>query len=344
MAEVPVFFELSWSILCTICFANVFLGALVCGITSWTLLAAVPMISSGAGAIANGLCYYVYYEKRAKITTVVLSVFGDVCWLVQEAGLLFYSYIILSRVLGGLRWRVFASIFWTGIAGIIIIRVVIIVFRVRSIFADNDNLLPAINQIHIAYFGLMAILECLSAYFLVVIFTSAKASSAEITHSGGLFQYLARSTEMRVALLALQGTLRAIIHSFTSVDQKAVNIVTQFDRFLYTLFCLYSMVLYIDLLSSKLKSGITQDYPSSRDIYAHHNTQPTAFTSTQRDDFAQNGTEHVVGVNAGKSKTRTDSTDLIIKDGSSLRDGSINLEDMDHKCNVIKKTVEFRVV
>ncbi|KAK2681998.1 hypothetical protein RAB80_003791 [Fusarium oxysporum f. sp. vasinfectum] len=327
MAEVPVFFELSWSILCTICFANVFLGALVCGITSWTLLAAVPMISSGAGAIANGLCYYVYYEKRAKITTVVLSVFGDVCWLVQEAGLLFYSYIILSRVLGGLRWRVFASIFWTGIAGIIIIRVVIIVFRVRSIFADNDNLLPAINQIHIAYFGLMAILECLSAYFLVVIFTSAKASSAEITHSGGLFQYLARSTEMRVALLALQGTLRAIIHSFTSVDQKAVNIVT-----------------HIDLLSSKLKSGITQDYPSSRDIYAHHNTQPTAFTSTQRDDFAQNGTEHVVGVNAGKSKTRTDSTDLIIKDGSSLRDGSINLEDMDHKCNVIKKTVEFRVV
>ncbi|EXK26501.1 hypothetical protein FOXG_22280 [Fusarium oxysporum f. sp. lycopersici 4287] len=344
MAEVPVFFELSWSILCTICFANVFLGALVCGITSWTLLAAVPMISSGAGAIANGLCYYVYYEKRAKITTVVLSVFGDVCWLVQEAGLLFYSYIILSRVLSGLRWRVFASLFWTGIVGIIVIRVVIIVFRVRSIFADNDNLLPAINQIHIAYFGLMAILECLGAYFLVVIFTSAKASSAEITHSGGLFQYLARSTEMRVALLALQGTLRAIIHSFTSVDQKAVNIVTQFDRFLYTLFCLYSMVLYIDLLSSKLKSGITQDYPSSRDPYAHHNTQPTAFTSTRRDDFAQNGTEHVVGVNAGKSKTRNDSTDLIIKGGSSLRDGSINLEDMDHKCNVIKKTVEFRVV
>jgi hypothetical protein len=53
----------------------------------------------------------------------------------QEAGLLFYSYIILKRILRGLRWRVFASLFWTGIAGIIMVRIVIIVFRVRSILA-----------------------------------------------------------------------------------------------------------------------------------------------------------------------------------------------------------------
>ncbi|KAK2666710.1 hypothetical protein RAB80_017827 [Fusarium oxysporum f. sp. vasinfectum] len=63
-APVPLFFELSWSILCTICMGNVLLGCLVCGITNWTLLAAVPMFSSAAGAIANGLCYYVYYEKH----------------------------------------------------------------------------------------------------------------------------------------------------------------------------------------------------------------------------------------------------------------------------------------
>jgi hypothetical protein len=78
MAEIPVFFELSWSILCTICIRNVFLGCLVCGITNWTLLAAVPMLSSAAGAIANRLCYYVYYEKHLPKSTTVVSVFSDI--------------------------------------------------------------------------------------------------------------------------------------------------------------------------------------------------------------------------------------------------------------------------
>ncbi|KAF4442814.1 hypothetical protein F53441_11642 [Fusarium austroafricanum] len=345
-APVPVFFELSWSILFTICMGNVLLGCLVCGITNWTLLAAVPMISSAAGAIANGLCYYVYYEKNPAMPTAIASVFADTFWLVQEAGLLFYSYIILKRVLRGMRWRVFMSLFWSGIVGIIAVRIVIITFRVKSILAGNNDLLMTINHIHIAYFGLIASLECLSAYFLMVIFTSAKASSAEIARSGGLFQYLARSTEMRVALLALQGTLRAVTHSFKTAGQTAENIATQLDRFFYAVFCLYSMVLYIDLLSSKLKfSNGSQDYPSSRDRYVHGNSQPSRFTSTQKDEFGQTRTENVVGVDGGirTHKTRNDSTDHII-DGGSQGGESINLEDMDLKGNVIKKTVEFRVV
>ncbi|KAF4959256.1 hypothetical protein FSARC_10772 [Fusarium sarcochroum] len=344
MAEVPVFFELSWSILCTICIGNVFLGCLVCGITSWTLLAAVPMLSSAAGAIANGLCYYVYYKKNAPMSTAIASVFSDVFWLLQEAGLLFYSYIILKRVLRGLRWTVFSSLFWTGIAGVVIVRIVIIVFRVRSILAGNNDLLMTINHIHIAYFGLIALLECLSAYFLMVLFTSAKASSAEIARSGGLFQYLSRSTEARVALLALQGTLRAITHSFKTAGQTAENIATQLDRFFYAVFCLYSMVLYIDLLSSKLKFNGTQDYPSSRDRYIHQHSQPGRFTSTQKDDFVPNRAEHVVGVDGGTGKSRNDSTDRIIEGSASQTDASIDLEDLDLKGNVIKKTVEFRVV
>ncbi|KAL7756778.1 hypothetical protein ACKLNR_013771 [Fusarium oxysporum f. sp. zingiberi] len=345
-AAVPVFFELSWSILMTICMGNVLLGCLVCGITNWTLLAAVPMLSSAAGAVANGLCYYVYYQKHPAIMLAIASVFADIFWLLQEAGLLFYSYIILKRVLRGTRWRVFMSLFWSGIAGICVVRVVIITFRVRSILAGNEDLLATINHIHIAYFGLIASLECLSAYFLIVLFTSAKTSSAEIARNGGLFQYLARSTEMRVALLALQGTLRAVTHSFKTAGQTAENIATQLDRFFYAVFCLYSMVLYIDLLSSKLKFNGTQDYPSSRDRYVHQSSQPGRFTSTQKDDFAQNRTEHVVGVDGGTRthKTRNDSTDHIIEGGSSQGDGSINLEDMDLKGNVIKKTVEFRVV
>ncbi|KAH7190469.1 hypothetical protein RAB80_018030 [Fusarium oxysporum f. sp. vasinfectum] len=344
MAAVPVFFELSWSILCTICIGNVLLGCLVCGITNWTLLAAVPMFSSAAGAIANGLCYYVYYEKHPPMYTAIASVFADIFWLLQEVGLLFYSYIILKRILRGLRWRVFASLFWTGIAGIIMVRIVIIVFRVCSILAGNNDLLTIINHIHIAYFGLIASLECLSAYFLMVLFTSAKASSAEIARNGGLFQYLARSTEMRVALLALQGVLRAVTHSFKTAGQTAENIATQLDRFFYAVFCLYSMVLYIDLLSSKLKFSGARDYPSSRDRYPHQGSQPGRFTSTQKDNFGQFRSEHVVGVNGGKSKTRNDSTDHIIECGSSQGDSSIKMDDMDLKGNVIKKTVEFRVV
>jgi hypothetical protein len=101
----------------------------------------------------------------------------------------------------------------------------------------------------------------------------------------------------------------------------------------------------IDLLSSKLKFNGTHDYPSSRDRYVHQGSQPGRFTSTQKDDFAQNRTEHVVGVDGGTRtrKTHNDSTDHIIEGGSS-QGGSINLEDMDLKGNVIKKTVEFRVV
>ncbi|WXC59690.1 hypothetical protein SNK03_005550 [Fusarium graminearum] len=335
-APVPVFFELSWSILSTICMGNVLLGCLVCGITNWTLLAAVPMFSSAAGAIANGLCYVVYYQKHPPMVTAIASVFADIFWLLQEAGLLFYSYIILKRVLRGLRWRVFASLFWSGIAGIVMVRIVIITFRVRSILAENNDLLMTINHIHIGYFGLIALLECLSAYFLMVLFTSAKASSAEIARSGGLFQYLARSTEMRVALLALQGVLRAVTHSFKTAGQTAENIATQLDRFFYAVFCLYSMVLYIDLLSSKLKfSAGSQDYPSSRDRYHQNSRHQSHFPSSQRDEFGQTKSRHTVVINGGKNKTRSDSTDQIIECNSSTGDASIKLDDMDIKGIVV---------
>ncbi|CAG1992406.1 unnamed protein product [Fusarium graminearum] len=245
---------------------------------------------------------------------------------------------LMLRVLRGLRWRVFASLFWSGIAGIVMVRIVIITFRVRSILAENNDLLMTINHIHIGYFGLIALLECLSAYFLMVLFTSAKASSAEIARSGGLFQYLARSTEMRVALLALQGVLRAVTHSFKTAGQTAENIATQLDRFFYAVFCLYSMVLYIDLLSSKLKfSAGSQDYPSSRDRYHQNSRHQSHFPSSQRDEFGQTKSRHTVVINGGKNKTRSDSTDQIIECNSSTGDASIKLDDMDIKGIVIKQ-------
>lgn len=161
----------------------------------------------------------------------------------QETGLLFYSYIILKRVLRGVRWRVFATCFWAGITGILVTRVVISVFRVRSIMNHDEALQHIVNYLHIAYFGLLAILECIGAYFLITVFTSARASSVQIALNVGFFRYLSRSTEGRVAILALQGIFRAITHSIKTPGQSAENLASQLDRFAYALFCLFPVVL-----------------------------------------------------------------------------------------------------
>lgn len=78
------YFEVCWSIFSTICLVNVVFGVLVCEITTFTVLAAVPIFSSAAGAIANGLCYYVYYLKNPVINEVVAAVFSDFFWLVRN--------------------------------------------------------------------------------------------------------------------------------------------------------------------------------------------------------------------------------------------------------------------
>lgn len=54
--------------------------------------------------------------------------------------------------------------------------------------------------------------------------------------------------------------------------------------------------------------------------------------------------ENVVELHGGKSKTHNDSQERIFEAGSAQSGQSIDLEDMDMKGNVIKKTVEFRVV
>ena len=77
------YFEVCWSIFSTICLVNVFFGILVCEITTFTVLAAVPIFSSATGAIANGLCYYVYYNDHPLVNEVVAAVFADFFWLVR---------------------------------------------------------------------------------------------------------------------------------------------------------------------------------------------------------------------------------------------------------------------
>ncbi|KAF4464297.1 hypothetical protein FALBO_8866 [Fusarium albosuccineum] len=239
----PPFFELSWSILSTVCIGNVLFGFLVCGITRFTPLAFVPIISSAAGAIANGLAYYTNYGDHPTVATAVTSVLGDILWPIQEVGLLVYSYIILRQLLTGTRWKVFNGLFWGIVSSIVMIRVVIIVFRVQYILYGDPTHRITVNYVHIGYFGFIAILECISAYFLVTTLIAVERTSLQAALRVGLFRYLARSTEMRVALLALQGVFRTVTHSIKNPGQQVSNISSQLDRFAYAILCLFPVVL-----------------------------------------------------------------------------------------------------
>lgn len=155
---------------------------------------------------------------------------------------MFYSYLILRRVLRGTRRKVFTIIFWLIILGVFATRVVIAVFRIESILSDAYSIQVTINYLHISYFSLMAILECISAYYLLDVFRTAKRTSMEMAVKVGIFRYLTRSTEFRVAILAVQGIFRTFTHSFQTPGQKAENLASQLDRFAYTLFCLFPII------------------------------------------------------------------------------------------------------
>ncbi|KAK2001693.1 hypothetical protein LX36DRAFT_328268 [Colletotrichum falcatum] len=242
----PVYFELSWSILSTIGAANVLFGLLVVGITSFSQITLVPIVSSAAGSVANGLCFYAYYDGEYSLTNkATASAFGDVFWMVQEVGLSFYSYILLRKILKGRIWRVFNAIFWAAVLAIVAIRVLIAVSRVRYILKDDTNIQDTVNNLHICYFVLIASLECLSAFFLLKMFVEIKSTSARAASRAGFFKYLMRSTEVRLATLAVLGTMRAATYSFQMAAQSATNAASQLDRLAYTLECLFpSVMLY----------------------------------------------------------------------------------------------------
>ncbi|KAF7555779.1 hypothetical protein G7Z17_g1915 [Cylindrodendrum hubeiense] len=342
MSTTTVYFELSWSILSTIGIGNVFFGFLVCSITSFSQISAVPVITSIAGSIANGLCYYAFYADGTPLKgQAVASAFADLLWLIQEAGLSFYSYVILSRVLRNRRWQIFAALFWTIIVVIAALRIMIAVTRVRSILDGGDSFQKLINNLHIGYFVSIAVIECVSAYFLITVFASAKTTSLKAAIKTGLFRYLMRSSEIRLALLAVLGVMRAVTYSFQTSAQSATNIASQVDRFAYTMECLFPFVMYIDMLASRL---VFTDQAYASSSRSHRN--PRQFTSNNNGGLhysvAQN--EQVIEVQGGGSKIqRTSSQERIIEAGTSQRTPSeIELDEIDKRTG-INKTVNFEV-
>ncbi|KAJ4256264.1 hypothetical protein NW762_009344 [Fusarium torreyae] len=342
-----VYYELSWSILSTIGIANVLFGLMVAGITSFGPVSIVPIVTSAAGAIANGLCYYAFYaEGHSAHSQAIASVFSDILWLVQEAGLSFYSYIILSRVLRGRQWVIFASGYWFMIISVSAIRIVIAAVRARRIILGLDDDQKLINHLHMGYFILIALLECLSSFFLLRVFGSAKSTSLSAAIKAGLFRYLMRSTEVRLALLAVLGVMRAITYSFQNAQQSATNLASQIDRFAYAMECMFPVMMIIDILASKVVFH-NQVYGSSTHSRHHPGGYPRRQFASAGGDIVlttQQG-ENIVEVRGGgPTGDRASSQERIISRRDHRTPSSdIDLDEMDSKQIGISKTVAFEV-
>lgn len=298
MAAVPVYFELSWSILSTIGLMTCCLGVGVAGIVGFSLLSAVPIIVSAACAIANGLCYYAFYSDYSVTHKVAAGAFADLAWLVQEAGLNFYSFLILRKLLRHNQRIVFFGLYGTIMGGIVGVRFTILIHRVWNIQSGNDKFQDLINHLHVAYFILIALAEILSAYFLLRTFAVAQRSSMHTLQSNQtLFKRLTHSTELRLALLAPIGITRSITYSFQVSAQSATNVATQMDRFAYSLECMFPIILIVDLLASKLflhssRVMITNDGHHVQTARTRIMVTATGGKGLENDEFSLRSPEH----------------------------------------------------
>ncbi|ETS80650.1 hypothetical protein PFICI_08179 [Pestalotiopsis fici W106-1] len=248
-----LYFEQSWAILSTVGLVNVLYGLVVISITKLSIVVLIPIIVSAAGAVANGLCYYAFYSDHPLTNTLVASGFADIFWLIQEVGVSFYSYAILIKLLKSRSRMVFCILFWTVVSAIITVRLVILVGRIKIIQDPDTKYQQSVNYLHVGYFSLIAVLECLSAFFLLRKFASAQRASIDTLLNTSLLQHLMRSTETRVASLALLGISRAITYAFCPSLPQALTTAGQVDRFIYTLECMFPLMMYIDILACKIK-------------------------------------------------------------------------------------------
>jgi hypothetical protein len=136
---------------------------------------------------------------------------------------------------------------------ITVFRFAICVSRIQDILENSNSRVDFIDHMHIGYFTSIALVEILSSYFLLRKFFSAQSGSAQVNSRLGLFKYLTRSTEIRLAALTLIGITRAITYSFQTTAQSATATSGQVDRFVTTLECLFPIVmLYVSPLPSTL--------------------------------------------------------------------------------------------
>ncbi|KAL4868000.1 hypothetical protein BDV12DRAFT_170452 [Aspergillus spectabilis] len=249
--EAPVYFETCWGILSTIGIFLTFASASVICMTNTCALNFVPVVVSVACAFANGLVYYAYYAPgHAENQRLAASIFADLFWLIQESGLSFYSYIILTHILHRRCRTIFLAIFWTLIVSIVAIRVTIAIGRAIQLAENNYASQDIVSRLHIGYFVAIALLESWSSFFLIKSMAKACRSAPRSSSGGGsgIFLYLMRSAELRLAALCFIGISRAVTYSSQKKRQSATTTASQVDRFTYTLECLFPIImLYVHI-------------------------------------------------------------------------------------------------
>lgn len=161
----------------------------------------------------------------------------------QEVALSFYSYQILLHTLPNRSRLPYLIVFWPCIAIAIILRVAILVLRAYETLHESSAFKSSISFLHIGYFTIMAVVETYSSFFLLRFFLKAYRTVPISSRTRYLLRYLLRSTELRVASLALIGITRAAAYPFQVTEQHAVNIPNQIDRLVYTVECLFPIIL-----------------------------------------------------------------------------------------------------
>ncbi|KAH7116298.1 hypothetical protein EDB81DRAFT_916587 [Dactylonectria macrodidyma] len=252
MAPSP-YFELSWSILSTIGVINVLFGIVIIAIVGCTA-PSVALVVSVATAVANGLCYYCSYTDNPAINKAVASVVADLMWLVQETGLSFYTLIILRATLDRRNRILYVRIFAVLVIIIVAIRMVILVLNVKMTLNSGTVLASLVinNNLHCGYFIAIAMLECVGSFFLVRKFSRGKKAMKQAHLNTDLFHYIMRSTEFRLTLLAVIGLGRAVTHLCNPSFRVVTDLSSQIDRFFYTAECMFPVMIYIDILASRL--------------------------------------------------------------------------------------------
>ncbi|MBE3049642.1 hypothetical protein IMZ48_45535 [Candidatus Bathyarchaeota archaeon] len=143
----------------------------------------------------------------------------------------------------GRELKVFRVLFWSLMLGIVIFRTLITVNRTREILEPTLESTVLINRFHMGYFVSIASVECVSAYFLLRKLGSATRSLKRASLRSGIFSHLTRSSELRVATLAIIGTARAVMYCFQPSGVIADGTQSQVDRFLYTFECMFPVMM-----------------------------------------------------------------------------------------------------
>lgn len=168
---------------------------------------------------------------------------------VQEAGLSFYSYLIVLQLLQGRVRFAFMVVFWTLITMIATVRVTISAYRMRIILYDlsESEYQTILSSFHITTFCLIALVEVICSLTLLVKLNKAHSTSARLGHqkkSSNLFRHMMRSTTVRLIILASIGITRAITYSFSMQSQDQISKESRIDFCAYISECTYPFFMW----------------------------------------------------------------------------------------------------